>query len=230
MERFRIDGEALRRHYQTDVSLRQVFADIERELHLEKRVVCKYIVNGLSLEEHDEIRFAEISLSEIQTLEYLSERTEFLAVEVLQGWIQSIPELTAHADRLARGLRSLQGVGVQKPFHDWVQNCEFLVESVISLRSLLGDRALATQTQWDEAERLTQRSVSQALRYMENKEFVLLADLIEYDLCQSLDLWRRVLQGVLDTLTGGENRGGRDGDRKNQAQQPHSVGGDRKAH
>lgn len=207
MERFKVTGEELRNFYQEQTQLSRVFNDIENDLKATNQVVCRYIVNGLELKESDEARFGTVSLDEIVTLEYMTENSTDLVGEVLRAWIEALPELMTKTEALSKRMR-VQGLsGLLKSIHELVQNCEFLIESVMSLKELLGDRYLVTgPVDWGKAEEQSKVTVLEALRALENKDFVLLADVLEYDLNNCLQMWNEHLQ-VLEKKLNGEYTG-----------------------
>lgn len=207
MERYKVTGDELRNFYQEQTQLSRVFNDIENDLKATNQVVCRYIVNGLELKESDEARFGTVSLDEIVTLEYMTENSTDLIGEVLHAWIEALPELMTKTEGLSKRMR-VQGLsGLLKPIHELVQNCEFLIESVMSLKELLGDRYLVTgPVSWEKAEEQSKQTVLEALRALENKDFVLLADVLEYDLNNCLQMWNEHLQ-VLEKKLNGEYTG-----------------------
>ncbi|MBO9666594.1 MAG: hypothetical protein J7501_07245, partial [Bdellovibrio sp.] len=207
MERFKVTGEELRNFYQTETQLSRVFTDIENDLRTSNQVVCRYIINGLEIKESDEARFGEVSLDQIETLEYMTENGNDLVGEVLRAWIEALPELQDKTESLAQRMRSQGLSGLLKPIHDLVQNCEYLIDSVISLKELMGDRFLVqSPVDWIKAENQSKQTVLEALRALENKDFVLLADVLEYDLNNVLQMWSEHLQ-ILEKMFNGDYTG-----------------------
>lgn len=193
MERYRVSGDDLRGFYKTDVALSDIFRDIERELQADRRVVCRYVVNGMALEEKDEARFASFRLSQVDSLEYLSESTDVLLRDVIKGWLDAIPELQAGAEGLARRLRTGATKGIIKALHDLVENCDFLAGSIESARMVIGD-GIAVEMNTKPAEETTRKALREALRCLEAQDFVQLALVIEYDLNHGLEQWAALLK------------------------------------
>lgn len=193
MLRFKVTGDDLRKHYPDETLLGQVFEDIEQELAADEKVVCRYILNGRELDEGDEVRLAETPLRLIETLEYLSEDRERLLTEVITGWLEALPELTEKIDGFAIDLRQGRARRIETGLTELVENCEFLVQSLWSIRGLLGDSAAAAIPSWRALEANTRRTLEEVISSLEKKDFVQLADLIEYDLNDALEHWRRLL-------------------------------------
>lgn len=203
MERFKVSGAELRGFYNEKTALEQVFMDIEVDLAATNQVVCRYIINGLEIAEQDEARFSEVTLDQVDTLEYLTENSRDLTGIVLRGWIEALPELIQKTENLSQRMRTFGLSGLLKPIHDLVQNCEFLIDSVVTLKSMMGDQFLSgTPSDWSKTEEASKKTVLEALRALENKDFVLLADVLEYDLSNVLQMWTQHLIALERSLNG----------------------------
>lgn len=189
MDRYKVSGEELRDFYKTETHLGRVFRDIEHDLRSMDQVVCQFIVNGLELEESDEGKFSEVSLAEVETLEYLTENKNALVSQVLHAWIAALPELMTKTEKLAQHMREDGPTGFLKAISNLVENCEYLVGSMVSMKSMLGDSIAGFNLTWGKAESLSHSAVHQALVAIEKKDFVQLADILEYDLNQALQTW-----------------------------------------
>lgn len=203
MERYKVSGEELRGFYKDETFLGRVFRDIEQDLRSTDRVVCQFIVNGLELEESDEGRFSAVSLTEVETLEYLTENKNILVSQVLHAWIQAIPELIAKTENMAQHMREDGPNGFLKAISNLIENCEYLVGSMVSLKAMLGDSLAGFNLPWDKAEAQSHSAVHQALVALEKKDFVQLADILEYDLNQALQTWHESLVPLGDIFENG---------------------------
>jgi hypothetical protein len=207
MERFKVSGQDLRDFYNQTTHLSKVFKDIEQDLRSTNQVVCRYILNGMELEERDELKFAGVTLDQVESLEYLTENARDLASLVISGWIQALPELIKNTEGLSLRVRAQGFNGLLKPIHDLVKNCEFLVESIITLKEMLGDQFLgAAPIDWAIAEQSSKKAVLEALEALTKKDFVQLAEVLEYDLSHALQLWMDTLK-VLEKSIHGEYTG-----------------------
>ncbi|NUN04129.1 MAG: hypothetical protein HUU57_00080 [Bdellovibrio sp.] len=203
MERFKVSGEDLRNFYQDNIELKRVFSDIERDLRSENQVVCRYIVNGMEVAESEEVRFSTVKLSDIETLEYVTENSRDITSIVLKGWIEALPELIQQTENLSKRMRAQGFSGLFKAIHDLVQNCEYLIDSTITIKAMMGDQFQGSgPVDWYKAEEASKKTVTEALRALENKDFILLADVLEYDLNNVLQMWLDHLRVVEKSLHG----------------------------
>jgi hypothetical protein len=202
VDRYKVSGSELCQHYSDATTLSQVFSDIERELQENKQVVCQFIVNGMALREEDEAKFSRLQLKDVTTLEYLTEKTQTLVESVLNGWIEALPELIEKAEKLSARIRQQGIYSHLRDIRDLVDNCQFLISSIISLKGILGDTVMAGVTRWEEAENWTQKTLKEAIESIEKKDFAQLADVVDYDLNHGLQLWLGILKNVQTIYTG----------------------------
>lgn len=204
MERYKVSGAELRNFYNgSEVTLEKVFNDIEGDLRAENQVVCRFIVNGMELDEAQEGRFKEVTLAEIETLEYMAENSKDLIGLVMKGWIEALPELIKNTEDLSKRIRVQGFSGLMKSIHDLVHNCEFLVDSVLSLKGMVGQQRMnQAGGDWTAPEIASKKTLEEALNALENKDFVLLADVLEYDLNNALQMWLENLKSLERSLDG----------------------------
>ncbi|MFP5519696.1 MAG: hypothetical protein ACLGGX_07315 [Bdellovibrionia bacterium] len=196
MNKFSVSGEDLRNFYDSETILSTVFCDIERELQQDNQVVCQYILNGLKLSEKDEQKFSTLPLSQVQSLEYLAENSNYLTEKVTISWLEALPELIKQAEALALQLREPGKQSPLKNIHTLMENTEYLIGSVATLKTVLGDRIVSGIPSWAKAEALSLQVVREALVALDQKDFVLLADILEYDLVNCLTEWSNALVGI----------------------------------
>ncbi len=206
MQRYKINGYELVKFYNQSTKLAQVFSDIESDLKSQNRVVCQYIVNGNKVEEEDEVVFSGWDLSQVQTLEYLSAGVSHLVEDVVRTWITALPEFVQQIEKLAGELRFEASKKSRATVLDMIENCEFLVDSLIPIKSLMGDSVAAGLASMVQAEEETRKALSEAIIALEKKDFVLLADIIEYELTTALQSWHRGLHDVLPAVQESANK------------------------
>jgi len=206
MQRFKINGSELVKFYSDSTKLAKVFSDIEMDLKSQNRVVCQYIINGKKIAEEDEVAFSGWNLSEVTTLEYLSEGISNLVVDVVQTWIKALPEFVEQVDKLAEELRFESNSKSRSAVLDVIENCEYLVDSLIPIKSLMGDSVAAGLDSMVQAEEQTRKALNEAIKALEKKDFVLLADIIEYELTTALQSWHQGLHHMLPVVQESANK------------------------
>ncbi len=191
-------GTELRDFYKAEIKLDKVFADIEKDLQACDRVVCQFIVNGLEFSENDEQKFSGMSIGEIETLEYLTEDKAIIHFQVAEGWVEALPELISASEKLAEKIRVGGTRSLWKEIKDLSDNCLFLVSSLDTLRSLVGDRYLSALTNWSVSENNLLVAAKHLTAAAENKDEKKLAIVLDFDLPSALENWREVLVKLLE--------------------------------
>jgi hypothetical protein len=156
-------------------------------------VVCQFHLNGMKITENDEKRLSQIPLGEVETIEIESENPQALLFGLIENWIAELPTLVRNADELAQEIKFKGIEGRLKAFVDLIDSCQFLTESLISLEGIVKSPAI-DQVQWRKAEQLTARAIGQGIKSFEAKDFVLLSEILEYDLAHALQVWLEQIQ------------------------------------
>jgi hypothetical protein len=176
-------------------TLGELFKAFENEFVIRGEVICQFKVNGMSLSENDEKKFAEIQINDIEIIDIDSESPAALLFELLNNWMSELPALIQSTDQLAKEIKFNGIDGNLKAFVDLVDSCQFLIESLINLEKIIYREAFQLE-KWRHNEELTARAISEALAAFEKKDFVLLAEILEYDLAHSLQIWAEEIRSV----------------------------------
>lgn len=204
MDKYSITGSELSAHYKPETPLAIIFRDIEKDLSESQQVVCRFVVNGIELSEHEELKLAQAELREVKTLEFWADQPFNLMLDVTQGWIETMPEMIQNTEALCHQLRTVRESAPIKPFYDLVENCEFIVGSLISIQSLGGDHFQDQHATWQETSEHLRTHLLAGYEAVEKKDFVTLADILEYELIPCFEMWQKSLINVRKRLQ--ENR------------------------
>ncbi|MCB0370977.1 MAG: hypothetical protein KDD45_16540, partial [Bdellovibrionales bacterium] len=146
--------------------------------------------------------YFNMQLSQVETLEYLSEDINELLVDVMKGWLDAFPEMIENTEKISNQIRFSGVQSAFKKIEVLIENYEYLISSIISIKNLIGDSAAAGLAHLSLAEEKTKSMLSEALMAVEKKDFVCLADIIEYELITSLQNWEKLLLDLLNLLNG----------------------------
>lgn len=184
----------------TSSLLRDLIQKIEGDYQKKGYVICQFVINGMPLSELDEERLQGISLSEIESLAVRYETPEELLTALILGWLKEIPHQIEQADALAEASRHLRLEAHLGNFVKFVDNCQFLVDSLISFRAIIDLKILNIETIWNQTELQFTHSIQEGLAAFEKKDFVLLGDVLEYDIADSLQNWFDLLRQIEESL------------------------------
>lgn len=192
--------EMLNEKFSDDTSLKTIFQEIEADLKPTGQVVCQFRVNGLNLSEEAEQRLAQVKLADVEIIEVNSQNPAQILENVTQTWIVRIPGIIERNDELSKKLRFDGVEGGLKSFVDLIDDCQLLVDSVISINTLFPHIAGVQSQVWRNAENLIAEGIGQSLGAFEKKDYTLLADVLEYDLGHALQTWLETLTSFEATI------------------------------
>jgi hypothetical protein len=202
MNKLTMNQRELQSRFQGNKNLGEVFRLLEQQVQAAGEIICRFSVNGLSLSEEDEEKFAQFGINEVDLLEVESQRPQALLLEVIENWIESLPRLIEKSDKLSQAIR-FEGIeNHMAQFVDVVDSCHFLVESLNSLRVLCREYEFIKARSWQNSEEMTARAISEALSSFEKKDLVLLADVLEYDLGHCLQNWLETISELKEHVQG----------------------------
>lgn len=181
--------------------LKQVFDAFEKQFQTEGQVICQFRINGIQFSEADEVKAVGIAVSEIENVEILVDTPENLLNAVIINWIEEIPALIQRTDQIAESLRK-EGFQIQyTPFVRLVDSCQFLIDSLLSIQSLKSEHPVVGSQNWRRLEASTVKSIGESLAAFEKKDANWLADVLEYDLANSLQNWFELLETLNERPT-----------------------------
>lgn len=199
----RYSQQELNAQYPQCQTLAELFRAVEKEAEVGGRVVCQFRINGVNFTEADEKKVEPFGLSEVKVVEVLVDTPENLLNSVILNWIEELPRMVIQSDNISTALRE-DGFNVQyTPIVRLIDSCQFLTESLMSMRSFPNVQALIDSNEWNRATDLMSKAVSETVTAFEKKDSNWVADVIEYDLASSLQRWQEVLRDLYGSLTSG---------------------------
>lgn len=182
-------GTDLRNQFGEQGHISQVFTYIENELRKKDQVVCRFQINGVDLDEPAEKRLSNCHLNEIEKIDVYYQGPTQVLNEIIQNWQVQIPKMITVNDDLANKFR-FQGIdGNLKSLVELIDNCQLLVESIISIDSVLAKNKFVKSESWQQAKMAMASTIGEVLAAFQKKDFTWLADILEYDLGHNLQIW-----------------------------------------
>ncbi len=176
-----------------------LFSWLEKDFNEQKKLVCQFIINGQEISEAEELDWAGQPLEVINQLVVKVQDEKDLVFEVLQAWIEAIPELVEFIEK--KLLKKELGVRIFKiqDILAFVDQQESFVQSMLSLKLRLKRDGL-NMSGWDSAEKALHSYVAECLQHLESKNFVQLIETLEYDGAHVLEMWRQLLLNHKDEV------------------------------
>jgi hypothetical protein len=195
-------------------TLKEIISSVESKMWKKGEVVCEIFVNGFALQEDDEVKFSESALADIKELRVQLNRPEELVQQTLQSIAIYIPELAAETDHLASCYRDVYGPGlesqeevdreVQKLLSEVLEGFRWLTDAIYLIRVQLENWPQVEELllEWKDLEDKHSKSFKELITAFEQQDQVLIADVLEYDVADVLEDWRRIIPQVLSGLKG----------------------------
>jgi hypothetical protein len=188
MNEFHLSGQEISEKYGHCSSLTDLIREIEIQSKVESSVLCEIRVDGLLFLEEDESRFAGTSVSEIKQLDYKTQNVEQLVVDSIKSVLVYLSKLTETAIITSEKLRVGNWEEAYANLNSIVSGTEWVVDMLRQIRVVDG-RASQLDLDWKELDADFLSTTKGLLDAFEKSDYVLVADLLEYDWSASLEKW-----------------------------------------
>lgn len=196
MVTYRYTGQQIQDLFPQMTDLSQVFQAFENQFQSGGQVICQFRINGMQLSEAEEVKAKSIAPGEIENVEILVDTPANLLEAVIVNWIDELPAMIEKTDGVAETFRR-DGFQIQyTPFVRLVDSCQFLIDSLLSIQSLRGNDKVVGSAEWRRLEAATIKAIGESLAAFEKKDANWLADVLEYDLANSLQCWYELLKKI----------------------------------
>lgn len=207
MNQFTYSKADLIEKFGEQTSVGEIFKKLENEIYQQGQVVCQFQINGLSLDEDAEKRLAQADVQEVEELVLSCQTPANLLLGVVDNWVETIPGLLKASDQLATDIRFKGIEGHLNKLVELIDSCQMLVDSIISIDNVMSEHPRVQAEAWARSENLMAGAIGEVLHAFQRKDYVLLADILEYDLGHSLQSWLENLTLFQGDLKAGESQG-----------------------
>jgi hypothetical protein len=174
------------------VSLQDLFRAIEHQAKENGFVVCRFELNGLTLTEEDEIRFAQTPLEKIEVLRVSLAEPSQLVSDTLVTLKETLQNLRSRCLRVSDLIRENPAGRAQYEFSSLMEQTKFLTDALGALKPRL-KRTDEAVTIWMTAETHNRATVQELMSAFKGGDFMLVADVLEYELHNLMELWAKAL-------------------------------------
>lgn len=177
-------------------NLKQFIAGVEKRYLADGKLVCEVRINGMLLEEDDEVRFAETPLAEIKEASISVSALDDLLNDVRQAFQECIPSLQDTILKCSEYFRIGEQVKAQNSFSAMLEGCQWLVDTIFHVRKATEEREnrAFSKENWHQAEKDFSKTLRQVLIHFQSRDYALVSDILEYELTTILDTWLALVQ------------------------------------
>jgi hypothetical protein len=189
------DSQEIGKQFRECSTLKEIIARLETDFSLKGEVICEIRVNGILLSEDDEVKFASHPRETIQEISIASNRPGDLISQALASADVFVPELDKACLRTAEKLRGADLPAAQASFRETIEGCQWFVDTLMHVRGAASgiEKPISNPALWFEAEKMITQVIREVSEAYGNEDYVLVADLLEYELTGTLAVWKNVL-------------------------------------
>jgi len=194
-----VNNELQAFNYDTGATIGDIINSISAGLKSENRVICQISLDGNIIAEKEEGKFFAKKVSSINKIDLLVEKVEKVAINGLGSLEGLIPELVKVLGESADCFRTGETTRAQDLFNSSLDALEIvptILDGVRVSMSLDFNRITFEGTSLLALENEMLKTMKAIFDVQENRDFVSLADLIEYELIQNLSTWFRVIPEI----------------------------------
>lgn len=178
-------------------TLSEVIGELEAKFQLKGEVICEIQVNGVAIDEEDEVRLAETPVTDIESLIICSSEPARLVDQALNSCREFVPHVKDACVRTSEKFRGNDAASAQSQFVETMEGCYWLVDTLRHIRGASNKSdSIQNLDQWTNHEQKMAQVVREVVVAYEAKDFVLVADLLEYELSEAVSSWETVLKSA----------------------------------
>ncbi len=170
-------------------NLKEVLAKIYLECGARGEVICEVSVNGIILTEEDERKFENSPISEIRNIMIRSQYPHFLLDESLEGCLDLISKLLGAFELTAKYFRSSNLHLAHSHQSACIEGVQWFIQMMTHFKAVYGVLRSALPQRWAELENNMGIVLNEIFDAYSKKNYILVADLLEYDLIGIFSQW-----------------------------------------
>lgn len=178
--------------------LSEILNEISQQAWKQKSVICEIQLNNQFLSEEEEVKLAEKRVEQIQSLQISTQTTEELLKSSVKSYIQFIPQIKKAAIDCSEDFREQNVSEGSGRFTDVLDGCRWMTDALTLLKTNMQkwDAFLEMGPEWSVMEAKYSHAVHEIVKAYESNDTQLLADILEYELSNSLDGWVEVFEKI----------------------------------
>jgi hypothetical protein len=152
--------------------------------------VCSVTVNGLNLSEDQEDKFKDTAINEIKDFSIKTQSLKFLLDESIAQCSTFLGSLTLSIETAAQMYRAEDLAAAHRFYSTCIEGAQLFIEMLTHYKIAIRNSGVAYPAPWKTLEAVTERTLRQILEAYREKNYILVADLLEYELSPILVQWQ----------------------------------------
>jgi len=192
-----VDGRETGLEIQSFENLEQLLIKVMEENHLEDRVVTDVLVNKEQFSEIYPHQAEDIETSEIESVEIISMPTAEMAVNITRELYKVVTLMDHGARKVASLFRKADDNEALEVYQDLMDVTRDFLGMIGVLRS---EFSLKHNVQFNAAANELSVLFSEMLEVIENEDWILLADLLEYEFIPAVERWKKIVAQLREDI------------------------------
>jgi len=192
-----IDGKQYDISGQNFQNLEEVFESVVKEGHLEDRIVTDVKVNNEPFTEIYPHQAEDIDLAEIESVEIVTMGTNDMAIEITLELYKVVNIMSEGGKRVAELFRQADDAEALETYQDLLD----VIRNFLRMVGVLRDEySLKDHKEYESNAEELNDLFSEMSSVLENEDWILLADLLEYEFLPAVEKWKKVIKQIRDDI------------------------------
>ncbi|QGY40864.1 hypothetical protein GM415_12240 [Pseudodesulfovibrio cashew] len=192
-----IDGKKYDIGSQNFENLEQVFAKVVEDGHLEDRIVTDVRINEEPFTEIYPHQSEDIEMSEVESIEIITMGTSDMAVEITLELYKVVNIMAEGGKRVAELFRQADDAEALETYQDLLE----VIRNFLRMIGVLRDEySLKDHKDYERSAEELNDMFTEMSTVLENEDWILLADLLEYEFLPAVEKWKKVIKQIRDDI------------------------------
>lgn len=192
-----VDGRDTGLEIQSFENLEQILLEMRDGKHFDGRVIINVLVNKESFSEIYPHQAEDVESSDIESLDIVTMPTGEMAVSITRELYKVVALMDNGARRVAELFRKADDNEALEVYQDLIDVTRDFLGMVGVLR---GEFNLKDTPSFTEATEELSGLFSEMLEVMENEDWILLADLLEYEFIPAVERWKKIVAQLREDI------------------------------
>jgi len=192
-----VDGRDTGLQIQSFDNLEQILVKVMEDRHIEGRIVTDVLVNKEPFSEIYPHQAEDVEASDIESVEIVSMPTSEMAVNITRELYKVVTLMDHGARRVAELFRKADDNEALEVYQDLLDVTRDFMGMIGVLR---GEFSLKHTPDFNEAAEDISGLFSEMLEVIENEDWILLADLLEFEFIPAVERWKKIVAQLREDI------------------------------
>ena len=192
-----IDGKQYDVGSQNFENLDQVFIKVVEDGRLEDRIVTDVMVNDEPFTEIYPHQAEDIEMESVESVEIVTMSADEMAVEITLELYKVVNIMSEGAKQVAGLFRQADDAEALETYQDLLEVIRNFLRMIGALRD---EYSLMDNEEYEKNANALSEMFTEMSSVLENEDWILLADLLEYEFLPAVEQWKRVIKTLRDDI------------------------------